>query len=539
MPSNCKLYRGFILSLLLCLCPAFPLYALPDAIKAIMSQLDAMDHGPNGTDPSYGIDSKISSSHASDAIKEGDSIEGIEHGAHSAIRHEENVLLLRVKNDIDRAICDEKLTKHAATWYCRVVAYARLLRSMPLSQDGYGYLQEVLKSFSSLEKIAKSSSKWVVLASGQLINLWNFFLGKGYFCYQEGIFDRAIQYLELCRSIFPSEPEPLMHLGMIYHAMKDYKHALEHYMAYMDVGKPSVNLYMAVAHIQHVNLHCTDQAIMTLKQALLKFPYDNTILNELCTLYRAVDQLEDYGKLLLADTVSSREVLSDHMRALYAYANYLAYGKDMDQAIHCYQLILEHEPKNYHALCQLGLIYQSKCVEDFRALSEVAKERSLYSLWTICNLCRGYPYLLSCSGQDMIIQHKYSLYRYGIMYQFSLVFPHLWQVFACLHCKACIRSSSMMDMDQLQIRMICCSRMLSVIYDCYRRQIQLKKTVSQAASYFLKAYNQNRNDPSLLLDLYYDYLYLKKHRLTKLFYHRLGERYDSDWLHEHNPFVYR
>ena len=539
MSPNYHLYRRFVLSLLLYLYPTFPLYALPKAIKSIIDQVDTMEHGSNGTDSVHGVDATISSSHGGDAINEDNSTEDVEYRDHSASRREGNVPLLRVKNDIDQAICDEKLTKYAATWYYRIVIYAKLARSMPLSEEGHGYLKEVLKSLASLEKIAKSSSKWAILASGQLINLWNFFLEKGYFCYQEGIFDHAIQYLKLCQFVLPSEPEPLIHLGMVYHAMKDYKHALEYYMAYMDLGKTSVNLYMAIAHIQHVNLHCTDQAVTTLKQALRKFPYDDSILNELCTLYRAMDQFEDYGKMILADMVSSREVLSDHMHALYAYANYLAYGKRMDQAIYHYQLILKHEPKNYYALYQLGLIYQDKCVEDFRVLSEVAKERSLYSLWTICNLFRNYSYLFPFFGKDMIIRYGHGLYRYRIMHGFNLAFPHLWQASACLPCRVGVELSSMIDMDQLQRLMICGSRMTSVMYDFYRRQMQFKKTVGQAASYFLKAYNQNRKDPSLLLTLYYDYLYLKKYRLTKLFYRRLGERYDLDWLREHNPFVYR
>lgn len=537
MLPNDNFYTRFVLSLLLYLYPTFPLYALPKSIKAIISQLDIMEHGSNGKDSVHGVDTKISLSHDSDAIKEGDSVEAVKH-SHLVSGREENVLLLRIKDDIDQAICDEKLKKYAATWYYRIVVYAKLVRAMPLSQEGHSYLQEVLQSFASLEKIAQPSSKWAMLASSQLINLWNCFLAKGCFCYQEGIFDRAIQYLELCRSILPSEPEPLIHLGMVYHAMKDYKRALEYYMAYMDVGKPSVNLYMAIAHIQHVNLHCIDQAVTTLKQALRKFPYDDTVLSELCTLYRAMDQLEDYGKMILADITSSQEVLSDHIHALYAYANYLVYGKYKDQAIHYYRLILEHEPKNYHALYQLGLIYQDKCVEDFHALSEVAKEGSLYSLWTVSNFFRSYFYLLSYYGQDMIIRYRYS-YRYGIMRGFGFVFPHLWKVPACPPYRVGVGLCSMIAMDQLQGPMICGSRMLSVMYDFHRRQMQLKKTVGQAVSYFLKAYNQNRKDPFLPLTLYYDCLYLKKYHLTKLFYCRIKEWYDLDWLREHNPFVYR
>ncbi|WP_419241840.1 tetratricopeptide repeat protein [Cardinium endosymbiont of Nabis limbatus] len=259
---------------------------------------------------------------------------------------------------IDEAIKDNKLANHPATWYYRGVIYDRLLRDDIASEKALTLLDEALAAYEKAKQLSLSKSKqFHSFALSNLAALWRYFLNRGMGYYRQEAFDQSIAQFAICRRILPDEPTPLLYTAIVHHSLDQSEEALRYYQDYLAVKGPQFAVARAMAAIYYHKLKDFDKAIAILNEALLQFPCNNELLEEMCLIHSTAGRIDAYAASLTA------EGQGKEIHASYAYAYLCAYQGRIDEAIACYQQLLKAHPHQYDALRQMGFLFYNEAIK--------------------------------------------------------------------------------------------------------------------------------------------------------------------------------
>ena len=352
-----KLFLLCITSLI----PSYPLLAIPKAIRQIVQTFE----GDNKKKKCLNMATK-KQSYTSKEPQEEISNKGLARLA------------------IDKAIKDEKLTKHPATWYYKGVIYDRLLRDHIASSEASDLLTETLTAYTQTTKLASFKTQFHSFSLTNITELWNYYLGKGILYYKQGSFDQALHYFTICNRILPKDPTPLLYSAIVYQTNKKPEEALRHYKFYLQKTTDQVAIYRAMADIQYSQLNNIEEAIYLLNTALAKFPFENELLEEKILIYKSYDKIKEYEDTLLEAIIDSKKTLTKNHKQpteleqigpnhfLYEYAYFLEHQERTEEAIVYYKYILKNKPSHHNTLRQLSFLYYNEAIKTAAMLQNLA-----------------------------------------------------------------------------------------------------------------------------------------------------------------------
>lgn len=408
---------------------------------------------------------------------------------------------------IDEAIRDSKLALHPATWYYRGVIYEKLLKDNIYLEEASDWLQEVLKAYEQVKKLAQPTTQFYSFAVENIVSLWSYYLDRGLRYYRQENFDQALACFTTCKNILPEEKAPLLYMAIVYQTMFKATEALNYYEDYLqhlhavDLKNRDqaveIAIISAMAAIYCYQLKQWDRAIAILDDALIRFPFSNELIEEKILMYTSANKIDDYAALVKETALP----LPDKMR-YYAYAYFLENQSRVEEAVVYYKRILDTTVNQYDTLRQLGLLFYNKAIK----LYVDGQQLDAKSSWSYGRIMTDGHTFYPFRDFTQPLMKKMMKYDFLIALVFDAFFmssPGGEDMGGRIEVSA--------DVPVLLYSYLVQSRAIAY-YGAQKIRIicSLEKCLKEAISFLSKAYNQCKQDGKVAKALYYSYIQLKK-----------------------------
>lgn len=299
----------------------------------------------------------------------------------SAFFYQKDGKLDKAKEEIDRAVKNEKTSDKAKTWYFKATIYRdiavspipayKALSSNALSESFHAYQRCI-----ALDK----SKEYTNSAQSDIKQLWGAAFNEGVESYkkavdkatpeaeQKGYYQKAIRSYDLADTIQPGDTATILYTAYAAEAIKDYARVKESYQKLFKLGRKTPDMYRTLASYAATENNL-DEAIRITQEGEAAFPNDRDLaVDELSYLGRAGRLGESISKIEAAITknAGNNKVLA----SLYATLGSLQdkAGDDAkkpaaertalkQKAVDNYGKTLENDPNNVDANFNLGVYY--------------------------------------------------------------------------------------------------------------------------------------------------------------------------------------
>ena len=274
------------------------------------------------------------------------------------------IMLERAKTSIDLAANHEETKNDAKTWHYYGVIYLKIA-SYPefaeLDADALGKTAEAFKKVIELDETYFKQNAGEIYTYIQSITT-NYF-NQGAIAYEAGDYVKAIDcYInayETMAIIGQKDNEALLVAAQIAVMANEYKTAIELCTTLLNDGyeTPQVYQYMAIAQ---GGLENNDAMVEYLQKGREKFPEDESLINEQINAYlklkreaEIIDQIRE-----MAEKNTKNSVYYFILGTIYG--NQESELFNVDEAINCYNKVIEINPNDENAYINIAGIYIDK-----------------------------------------------------------------------------------------------------------------------------------------------------------------------------------
>lgn len=280
----------------------------------------------------------------------------------SAVSFQQQGLLDKAKEQIDKATEHEKTKTKAKTWYYRGEIY----RGIASDQTGVFSKLDTNATIVAYEAFKKATevepgSSFAQKAEEGLKQM-HFFAGAHK--YKNADYANALELFKLASAATPQDTLPFLYAGITAQQLKDYDQASQNFEKLITLGTGMPDIYTTLASIYR-SQDKNDQALEVLKRGTQKFPEDKALKSEEFNLYIST------GKTAEAKANLEEAIKKDPSNATY----HLNYGLLSEQtgepqkAQDSYKKALEIDPNNLDANLSMGVLHYNKGAEISKQLN--------------------------------------------------------------------------------------------------------------------------------------------------------------------------
>ena len=261
------------------------------------------------------------------------------------------------KNQIDKAITNEKQAAKASTWIYRGDIYRDIANSqLPI----YSALDTnaVQVAYDAYKKAASLDPKKAEEANKKITELQPTIMNTAVKRYQNKQMEPAAKYADMARMINPKDTLAALVSGIAYQTMQNNDKALESFQSLIDIGTNDPSIYLTVYQMQR-NAKNNDKALEVLKKGIAKFPNSKDMKQQEFNLYL------ETGKSQEAITSLEAQLKADPNNAEYMKNLGILYDQsgDKKKALEYYEKALAADPSNYDANFNVGVLQYNKGAE--------------------------------------------------------------------------------------------------------------------------------------------------------------------------------
>jgi tetratricopeptide (TPR) repeat protein len=271
----------------------------------------------------------------------------------SAVSFQQQGILDKAKEQIDKATVHEKTKGKAKTWYYRGEIY----RGIAADQTGiYSKLDTnatvvAYEAFKKATEVEPGSSFAKKAEDG--LKQMHFYAGAQK--YKNADYAGALELFKQATNANPQDTLPLLYAGITAQQLKEYDQAAQNFEKLIEVGTGMPDIYTTLASIYR-SQNKNDQALAVLKKGTQKFPEDKALKSEEFNFYIST------GRTAEAKANLEEAIKREPTNATY----HLNYGLLSEQtgepqrAQESYKKALEIDPNNVDANLSMGVLHYNK-----------------------------------------------------------------------------------------------------------------------------------------------------------------------------------
>jgi tetratricopeptide (TPR) repeat protein len=271
----------------------------------------------------------------------------------SAVSYQQQGILDKAKEQIDKASTHEKTGNKAKTWFYRGEIY----RGIAADQTGlYSKLDTnaAIVSYDSYKK-AMELEPGSTFAKKADEALKTMHLSAGYAKYQAGDYEGALELFKAAEAANPQDTTAVLFAGISAQQIKNYDQAVQSFERLIEIGTNMPDIYTTTASIYR-SQEKNDKALEIIKKGVQKFPNDKTMKSEEFNLYIAT------GKTAEAKANLEEAIKNDPNNATY-HLNLGILNEqtgNQEAAIASYAKAIEVDPNNVDANLSMGVVHYNK-----------------------------------------------------------------------------------------------------------------------------------------------------------------------------------
>ncbi len=277
----------------------------------------------------------------------------------------------KAKEEIDKAITNDKTKAEAKTWYFRGLIYRDIANSpLPaykaLSSNALG---EAYTSYKKAMELDTKKGEYYKSSKNDIDNLWGMAFNDGVLKYQNKQYAEAVASYDLAGQIKPGDTTTILYTAYAAEAAQNFDRVKQAYRELFAMGYKKPEMYRTLAGYER-SAGKNDEAMKVIEEGRKAFPQDKTL---------AIDELamiSQQGKLADAQSKIEEAIKLDPKNA----SLYATLGSLQDQAaadakrpaaeraelkqksMANYQKTLELDPNNVDANFNLGVYYYNEGV---------------------------------------------------------------------------------------------------------------------------------------------------------------------------------
>ncbi len=271
----------------------------------------------------------------------------------SAVSYQQQGVLDKAKEQIDKATVHDKTSTKSKTWYYRGEIY----RGIAADQTGvYSKLDTnaTLVAYDAFKKAVEvePGSSFAKKAEESLKQM-HFYAGAQK--YKQADYQGALELFKLASTATPQDTMPVLYAGITAQQLKDYDQAAQNFEKLIQIGTNMPDIYTTLASIYR-SQQKNDEALEVLKKGTQKFPEDKAMKSEEFNLYIST------GKTAEAKANLEESIKREPNNATY-YLNYGLLSEqtgDPQKAQESYKKAIELDPNNVDANLSMGVLHYNK-----------------------------------------------------------------------------------------------------------------------------------------------------------------------------------
>lgn len=287
--------------------------------------------------------------------------------ANKALNYLKKGELAMAKDEIDRAVKDEKQGADAKTWYYRGLIYCALdttsnAEIQALSDNAVVVAAESFEKADELntgkELYISDESGFPILKSQQIDYFWGQFLNEGAGYYNEQEYESALEYFEKSIALKPNDTTAYLYAGTVA-AMADMRgEALTYFYKTKELGMKDREVYGSIINLERSYNKDTAAALAVVREAIDTFEDNDSFKKEEINILIMTKQVED-AKMKIQENIDS----DPSNETLYYSLGYLLdQTGDKAGAVEAYKKALEIKPDYFEANFNTGVYYYNEAI---------------------------------------------------------------------------------------------------------------------------------------------------------------------------------
>jgi len=222
--------------------------------------------------------------------------------ANKALNYLKKGELAMAKDEIDRAVKDEKQGADAKTWYYRGLIYCALdttsnAEIQALSDNAVVVAAESFEKADELntgkELYISDESGFPILKSQQIDYFWGQFLNEGAGYYNEQEYESALEYFEKSIALKPNDTTAYLYAGTVA-AMADMRgEALTYFYKTKELGMKDREVYGSIINLERSYNKDTAAALAVVREAIDTFEDNDSFKKEEINILIMTNQVDD------------------------------------------------------------------------------------------------------------------------------------------------------------------------------------------------------------------------------------------------------
>ncbi len=291
----------------------------------------------------------------------------------NAILYHREGKLDKAKEEIDKAIQNEKTSGEAKTWYFKGLIYHSLYTSpLPaynsiVQKDG---LVQASEAYKKAMKLDPDQDEHYKNSKKNLDNFWVLFINEGVKAFQDTLPLKALSAFENAAEMKPADTTAFVYATFAAEQTGNVEKVKSNNAKLRELGRSNVDMWRSGIRIYKANQQF-DKALSEIQEARKEFPLDKSLAVEELSLYFQLGrQNEAIGKLEEAVKLDpGNDQLWAALGSLYdgiaAEAKTSAADKKMykEKALANYRKAIEANPDNFESNYNLGAYHYNTAAE--------------------------------------------------------------------------------------------------------------------------------------------------------------------------------
>ncbi len=261
------------------------------------------------------------------------------------------------KEQIDKAILNEKQKTKAATWIYRGDIYASIASS-PLPSYVALDSNATQVAYDSYKKAIELDPKKSDEVNKKILELQPTVLNTGIKKYQDKNMSGAAKYFDMAHQLNPKDTVAALYTGIAYQGSGNYAKARQAFEDLIAIGTGDPSIYNIVHSIYRSEKN-NEKALEVIKKGTAKFPGNKELKQNEFSLYLEMGKTEE-AKNNLLEAVKAEPNNVEHLKNLGILYDT---GGDKEKAKEYYEKTLALEPANYDANFNMGVLYYNMGAE--------------------------------------------------------------------------------------------------------------------------------------------------------------------------------
>jgi tetratricopeptide (TPR) repeat protein len=271
----------------------------------------------------------------------------------SAVSFQQQGILDKAKEQIDKATVHDKTSNKSKTWFYRGEIY----RGIAADQTGlYSKLDTnaTLVAYDAFKKATEvEPGSTFAKKADEALKQMHFYAGAQK--YKNADYAGALDLFNLAKQATPTDTLPLLYAGITAQQLKNYDQAVDNFEKLIELGTGMPDIYTTAASIYRSQQQ-NDKALEILKKGTQKFPGDKTMKSEEFNLYVATGKTAE-AKANLEEAIKREPDNATYHLNLGILSEQTG---DPDKAMASYKKAIEIDPNSVDANLSMGVMHYNK-----------------------------------------------------------------------------------------------------------------------------------------------------------------------------------